>query len=83
MKARFTVSFNLCLFVVGAIFIAVMSIRAELSMVTIGLGVAVFFMSVAAFREYKALRGRSLDESGRGDNLLFDQTACEGWSPSR
>ena len=67
MKARFIVSFNLCLFLVGAIFIAVLSIRAEPPMVAIGLGVAAFFMLVAAFREYRALRSRSLDESSRGE----------------
>ena len=65
MKARFIVSFNLCLFLVGAILLAVMSIRAELPIVTIGLGVAAFFMLVAAFREYRALRSRNLDVSSR------------------
>ena len=67
MKARFTVSFNLCLFLVGAFLIAVLSIRAELPMVTIGLGVAAFFMLIAAFREYRALRSNILDESSRGE----------------
>ena len=36
-------------------------------MVTIGLGVAAFFMLVAAFREYRALRSKNLDESSRGE----------------
>ena len=66
MKAGFIVSFKLCFFLVGAIFFAVLSIRAGLAVVTIGLGVAAFFMVVAAFREYGALCSRSLDESSRG-----------------
>ena len=70
MKAGFIVSFKLCFFLVGAIFFAVLSIRAGLPIVTIGLGVAAFFMLVAAFREYRALCSRSLDESSRGGSLV-------------
>ena len=65
MNARYMVSFNLCLCLVGAIVLAILSIRAELLMVTTGLGVAAFFMLVAAFRAYRALRSRSLDEGSR------------------
>lgn len=66
MNARHIVLLNLCVSLVGAIVLAILSIRAELPMVTIGLGVAAFFMLVAAFRAYSALRSKSVDEGSRG-----------------
>lgn len=66
MNTRYMVSFTLCFCLVGAIVLAILSIRAELPMVTIGLGVAAFFMLVAVFRAYSALRSRNLDEGSRG-----------------
>ena len=59
-------SFNLILFIIGAIVNAVFSFRAESPQVAIGLGIAAFFLLVAAFNTYRLQHRKSLEERSRG-----------------
>ncbi len=60
-----SLSFNLYFFLVGAIVLALLLLRAEHSVVSIGLGVAAFFLFLAAFRAYRVRRSKTLDGVGR------------------
>jgi len=62
MKADFS-SLNLGVFFVGAIILAAFSYRAESPVVSVGLGLASFFLLMAAFRVYRWKRSQSMGES--------------------
>lgn len=62
MKAKFILALNLCLSFIGAILLGVLSVRAELPAVSVGLGVAALFLLAAAFRAFKAVRSKNLEQ---------------------
>ncbi|CAM8633612.1 hypothetical protein MCEMSEM18_03097 [Comamonadaceae bacterium] len=59
------VSFNLSLFIIGAVVNAVASYRAENLHVAIGTGMAAFFLFLAAFKTYRSLRRKSMKVPSR------------------
>jgi hypothetical protein len=58
-------SFNLILFIIGAIVNAVVSFRAESPHVAIGTGIAAFFLFAAAFKTYRLQHRKSWEERSR------------------
>ncbi len=59
-------SFNLIVFIIGAIVNAIVAFSAERPIVAIGTGIAAFFLLVAAVRTYRWQHRQIEEDNGRG-----------------